>query len=85
MQKHFIYYFSLIIILCMGFSLTFYVGTTQKQLQMMLSFLTAFLYATWGILHHILHHSLSVKIMLEYIAIAILGTSIIFFVLNIAV
>lgn len=83
MRKHFLYYFSLLLILIIGFSTAFYLSG-QKTLQMAIIVLTAFFYVVWGVVHHMLHHSFSVKIMLEYIAIAVLGISLVLFVQNIA-
>ncbi len=78
MQKHLLYYISLLALLFIGFGLAKYLDA-YKQLQMAIIVLTAFLYVVWGVTHHIIHHSFSIKIMLEYIAIAVLAVSIVFF------
>ncbi len=83
MQKHIFYYLSLATLLAIGFILPVYFQG-QKTLQLSLIVLTAILYIIWGVTHHIIHHSFSIKIMLEYIAIAILGVSLIFFAFNVA-
>ncbi|HEX8965733.1 MAG TPA: hypothetical protein VF820_04865 [Patescibacteria group bacterium] len=83
MKHHVIYYVTLLIVLGLGIGLAMFVHG-QKQLQVALIVLTSIFYVIWGVVHHTVHHSFSVKIMLEYIAIAIFGISIIFFVLNIA-
>ncbi len=83
MKHHVIYYVTLLIVLALGIGLAMYVHG-QKQLQVALVVLTSIFYVVWGVVHHAVHHSFSIKIMLEYIAIAIFGISIIFFVLNIA-
>lgn len=54
----------------------------QKPLQMALVVFMAFFYAGWGILHHIVHHDLKLKIVLEYVTIAMLGVAITLFVLK---
>lgn len=83
MKKHVLYYISLATLLCIGFGLpVFFAG--QKNIQLMILILTAFLYTVWGVSHHVIHHSFSIKIMLEYIAIAILGVSILLFVFKVA-
>lgn len=83
MSKHILYYISLVIVLAAGFGLAF-IFPQQRNIQLGLIILTAFLYVIWGVIHHILHHSFSIKIMLEYIAIATLGISLILFIENIA-
>ena len=81
--KHLFYYLSLACLLAIGFIMPVYF-TGQKTVQLSFIVLTALLYVIWGVSHHILHHSFSIKIMLEYIAIAILGVAIIFFAFNVA-
>lgn len=83
MKKHIFYYLSLAALLGIGFTLPIYF-VTQKTLQLSFIVLTAFLYVVWGVSHHIIHHSFSIKIMLEYIAIAVLGLSLILFAFNVA-
>lgn len=75
------YYFVLILILFLGFSLGIVVSA-DKQLQMVVVLLTAFFYLVWGILHHRLHHDLSLKIVIEYVLIGSLGMSVVFFLLR---
>jgi len=78
-----IYYLSLLVVLIFGVgSAAFLHG--QKQLQITMIIVTSLFYVIWGVVHHAVHHSFSIKIMLEYIAIAIFGIAIVFFVLNIA-
>lgn len=66
-----------------GFFLASYVPL-GKNVQMSFVVLTAFLYVVWGVLHHTLHHSFSLKVMLEYIAIATFGISVALFFFNVA-
>ncbi|MDE2589175.1 MAG: hypothetical protein KGL95_05875 [Patescibacteria group bacterium] len=82
MKGHITYYISLVLLLIAGFGGALF-ATGQKPLQMGLIVLAAVFYCIWGIMHHVIHHSFSVKIMLEYIAIATLGISLVFFVLNV--
>jgi len=78
------YYLSLIAFLSIGFTLpVFFQG--QKELQLACIVFTAFLYVVWGVSHHIIHHSFSIKIMLEYIAIAVLVISVLFFAFHLAI
>ena len=81
MKKHLVYYISLILILFLGFGLASFFPY-QKNLEMLFVMLTVFFYVLWGVIHHIVHHSFSIRIMLEYIAIGVLGISLILFVLN---
>ena len=83
MKKHLYYYLSLVALLVVGFTLPIYFQG-QKELQLAFIVLTAFLYVVWGVGHHIIHHSFSIKIMLEYMAIATLTVSLLFFVFNVA-
>lgn len=83
MKKHFFYYLSLLIILGVGFFTSSLLGG-QKNYQIMLLVFTGFCYVLWGVIHHVMHHSFSFKIMLEYIAISILGVSLVIFVQNVA-
>jgi len=82
MRGHILYYTTLALILVAGFGGALF-ASGQKPLQMGLVVLAAVLYCVWGIVHHVIHHSFSIKIMLEYIAIATLGISLVFFVLNV--
>ena len=83
MKKDFLYYISLTAIIIVGFLLGSYVplGTT---IQIACIVATGFSYAFLGVLHHILHHSFSLRIMLEYIAIATLGISVALFFFTVA-
>ncbi|MGH7246286.1 MAG: hypothetical protein ACREGI_05150 [Candidatus Levyibacteriota bacterium] len=81
MKKHFWYYISFLLILGAGL---FLIAKTNadKQFQMSAVLLLAFLYIVWGTLHHAIHHSITVKIVLEYVVVAMLGASVVFFVLK---
>lgn len=54
----------------------------SQQSQFLVIVVLGFFYALWGILHHILHHSLRIRIVIEYIIIAMLGVAVIVFVLK---
>jgi len=84
MKHHFFYFFSLAFIILTGFLTSAYL-TGQKTLQIGILIVTAFFYVVWGIAHHLIHHSFSIKIMLEYIAIAVLGISLILFAFNVGI
>lgn len=82
-MKHLVYYLSLAAILIAGVLVAGYLHG-QKQMQIAIVVLIAVFYVVWGIVHHIAEHSFSIKIVLEYIAIAVLGVSLVLFVFNIA-
>lgn len=64
--------------------LTVSVLRSQKSLQVGVVILIALFYVIWGVVHHAIEHSFSIKIMLEYVSIALLSISLVLFVLNIA-
>lgn len=78
LKKHTGYYFSLFIILMLGLLLTF-LATPNFMFQTIVILMTIFFYVLWGILHHLINHELTVKIVIEYILIGLLGVSILFF------
>ncbi len=76
------YYFSLAVILLLGFFLS--VQTSDnKELQFLTIVATGCFYVAWGILHHLLHHNLTAKIVVEYVLIGSLGMTLIFFLLRV--
>ncbi len=77
-KKHLTYYLSLILVLSLGFILIF-ISSPNIIMQSAILLLTVFFYVLWGTLHHHLNHELTAKIMIEYVLIGLLGTSIIFF------
>lgn len=81
MKKHWHYYILLGIIFICGFLLTTFAGVSG-QLQMVFIMMTAFLYVILGIYHHIREHSISAKVVIEYIIIAMLGISISFYIVS---
>jgi hypothetical protein len=50
----------------------------DKHFQLAIATATATGYFTWGIVHHILNRDFHIEIALEYLAVAILGLTIIF-------
>jgi len=79
-KKHLGYYISLLIILLLGLSLIFLV-TPNLMLQIMIALLTICFYILWGAIHHLINHELTLRIMVEYVLIGLLGASIIFFMI----
>ena len=77
--KHFGYYISLLGIFALGMVAAI-LASGNFMLQIFIIVLTIVFYVIWGILHHFHTHELTTKIMVEYILIAILGLSMIFFI-----
>lgn len=75
MKGHWHYYILLLAIFIAGFVLTIFAGTT-KQLQMLFIIMTAFLYVILGVFHHVQDHSITAKVVIEYVIIAMLGISV---------
>lgn len=80
-HKHIGYYIGLGVVLLLGLPLLALTGF-DKAFQMSVMVLLAFFYVLWGLLHHHMHHDLHTKIVLEYIVMAALGVSIVFFVIG---
>ncbi len=81
LSKHIEYYISLCVILSMGIIGIFFTQD-NKLTQGIIIIITAFFYSIWGIVHHSIHHDLSLKIVIEYSLMSLLGASIVLFVLR---
>ena len=79
--KHSPYYISLIVILFLGFWLTY--SNPDRSFQIGVVIVTTFFYVIWGIMHHLLNHNLNTKIVIEYILIGAFGLAVIFFLLSV--
>lgn len=75
--KHLPHFLSLIGILFAGFA-GLILFSYDKAFQAAVAAATAASYVSWGLVHHYLHKDLHFEVFLEYLAIAILGFSIIF-------
>lgn len=67
---HFLVLFGIFSIAIIGFLLF----PSDKQFQKALIIATAFGYFSWGIIHHWVHKDLYFEVVLEYLAIAALGS-----------
>lgn len=65
-------YLILVLILSLGL-ISFISSAGDKRLQFKVGVITACLYIIWGVLHHNLEKTLYLKIVIEYIAVAILA------------
>lgn len=81
MKKHIGYYISFVVIIAASIFLIFQ-SIGNKMLTMEFVGLFAMFYVVWGLLHHIVHHGLTLRVVIEYIVVAILGVAVIFFILN---
>lgn len=79
--KHIEYYLALATILGLGLFLVV-IASPNKNLQMLIVFLTTLFYALFGIFHHMINHDLNGKIVLEYFIIAAFGIAAVFFLLR---
>ncbi len=70
--KHIPHYISLIFIFIAGI-IGFYTFSYDRNFQIGVVFALASAYVSWGIIHHIIHKDICLSIVLEYIAISVLG------------
>lgn len=75
--RHIKHYLPLFGILGAGF-LGFYIFSYDKVFQAGVAVAAAVSYVSWGIIHHHLHNDLQLSIVIEYIAVAVLGLVVIF-------
>lgn len=75
--KHLSHYLTLIGILFAGFT-GLILFSYDGYFQLSVAVATSVSYVVWGITHHILHKDFYFEVFLEYLAVAILGLTIIF-------
>jgi hypothetical protein len=75
--KHLPHYLSLFGILFAAFA-GLVLFSYDKYFQLSIAVAAAAAYVAWGVVHHILHKDFHFEIFLEYLAVAILGLTIIF-------
>lgn len=71
-SKHIPHYISLIAILVAGI-LGFYIYSYDRGFQIAVLMSLALSYISWGVIHHTIHKDICLAIILEYIAVAVLG------------
>jgi len=71
-KLHLSHYIILVVILNIGL-VSFFFFQFNPSYQMAVIFLTSIFYVLWGIIHHLLCGDLHIKIILEYILIAMLA------------
>lgn len=75
--KHLSHYFSLITIFIAGI-IGFYVFSYDRSFQLSVLIALALSYVSWGIIHHTIHKDICLAVVLEYIAVAIIGVVMVF-------
>jgi hypothetical protein len=75
--KHLPHYLSLFGILFVSFT-GLILFSYDKNFQLSIAVAAAASYVAWGVVHHILHKDFHLEILLEYLAVAILGLTVIF-------
>ncbi len=75
--KHLPHYLTLIGILFASFA-GLILFSYDKYFQLSVAVAGACAYVAWGITHHILHKDYSFEVFLEYLAVAVLGLTLIF-------
>lgn len=71
-KKHIPHYFSLIAIFFVGV-MGFYLFSYDKTFQIGVAVALSSAYVSWGVIHHAIHKDISLSVVLEYVAVAILG------------
>ncbi|AKM82861.1 hypothetical protein A2422_02730 [Candidatus Woesebacteria bacterium RIFOXYC1_FULL_31_51] len=71
-KKHIPHYISLFAIFFAGV-LGFYLFSYDKSFQIGVAIALAGSYVSWGIIHHVIHKDIYLSVILEYVAVAILG------------
>lgn len=75
--KHLPHYLTLYGIVLAGFA-GLILFSYDKYFQLSIAVAAASAYVAWGVVHHILHKDFHFEILLEYMAVAILGLTIVF-------
>lgn len=71
---HYLLLFGILIVGFAGLILFSY----DKRFQIVVSIATGISYVSWGLIHHHIHRDLHFEVFMEYLAVAILGTVILF-------
>ncbi len=79
-MKDWKHYLSLFLILTAGFFL-FRIFNFNRQVQIWLVVVIAFVYFCWGIVYHLLKKELHIRVAIEYLAVAVLAGMMMIFLL----
>lgn len=83
-MKHVFYYLFLFIVLMLS-AVAIFLTPGDGKTHMAITIFAACFYVVWAILHHMMHHDLTGKVVIEYVLIAMVGISLVYFVLSTAV
>lgn len=75
--KHLPHYFVLIGLLLTGI-LAFILFSYDRIFQMIIAVAVAVSYIVWGLIHHLIHRDLYFSVVIEYLAVAVLGLVMVF-------
>lgn len=78
-HKHFLYYIIFLGVEFTGLGLLLLLSSDKFMQFMVVCFMSSF-YIGWSILHHYHHHDITIKIVVEYILIGLLGVVISFLI-----
>lgn len=78
--EHRLYYFFILLVLVSG--ITGVLKSETRQAQSVMVVLTIFSYIILGIFHHLTNHNFTIKIVVEYVLIGVLGLSVFYFLLG---
>lgn len=76
-SHHLPHYFALFGVLIVG-ALAFFLFSYDRLFQASVAVALAASYVSWGIVHHWLHRDLHLSVVIEYIAVAVLGLVMVF-------
>lgn len=80
-KEHFVHYLVLLFLLVSG-GLAFFYFQRFPQAQIVSAFLTASFYVLWGVIHHYIEGDLHLRVVVEYMAVALLGFLVLFTLVN---
>jgi len=80
-KEHLGHYLILLFLLASG-GLVFFYFQRFPQAQIVSAFLTASFYVLWGVIHHYLEGDLHLRVVVEYMAVALLGFLVLFTLVN---
>jgi hypothetical protein len=75
--KHLPHYLSLLGILCAGVA-GFILFSYDRRFEVALSVFVAISYIIWGVVHHKIHKDFDLTVLIEYLAVSLLGLVIVF-------
>lgn len=81
MKTHLFHFLVLVIIIASGIGM-FLLAKGNSTLQLMIGVVTSVAYIAWGIIHHCLQGDLHRKVVIEYVFIGAIATTLLFIVLG---